>query len=109
MQVLKEIKMEDFQAKAIPHFNNIYRSALRLTKNQSDAEDLTEQVYRQAWTAFCFYKPEIDCRAWLLRILFRQFNRYHQKITGSEFVEDVDKIVRIIDFPEVESNEKSFV
>ncbi len=109
MQVLKEIKMEDFQAKAIPHFNNIYRSALRLTKNQSAAEDLTEQVYRQAWTAFCFYKPEIDCRAWLLRILFRQFNCYHQKDTGSEFVENGDKKVRISDFIEVESNEKSFV
>ncbi len=109
MQVLKEIKMEDFQAKAIPHFNNIYRSALRLTKNQSEAEDLTEQVYRQAWTAFCFCKPEIDCRSWLLRILFRQFNCYHQKGTGSEFVEDVDKIVRIIDFPEVKSNKKRFV
>jgi DNA-directed RNA polymerase specialized sigma24 family protein len=101
--------MEDFQAKAIPHFNNIYHAALKLTKNQSEDEDLTEQVYRQAWTAFCFYKPEIDCRSWLLRILFRQFNRYHQKSIASEFVENVDKKLRISDFLEVESNEKSFV
>lgn len=78
--------MEDFQAKAIPHFNSIFRVALRLTKNRSEAGDLTEQVYRQAFTAFCFYKPEINCRVWLLRILFRKFNLYRQKNVDSEFV-----------------------
>ncbi len=78
MQTLKEIEIEDFQVKTIPHFNNIFRVALRLTKNQSEAEDLTTEVYLQARTAFCFYKPEISCRVWLLKILFRKFNRRRQ-------------------------------
>ncbi len=34
--------MEDFQAKAIPHFNDIFRVALKLTKNRSEASVLTE-------------------------------------------------------------------
>lgn len=71
--------MEDFQAKAIPHFNDIFRVALKLTKNRSEADVLTEQVYRQALAAFCIYKPEIKCRVWLLRILFRKFNLYPSK------------------------------
>ncbi len=109
MQVLKEIKMEEFRKKTTPHFNTILRVALRLTENQSQAEALTTEVYLQAWTTFCFYKSEIDCRAWLLKILFRQFNCYRQKITGSEFAGDTSKRLRLAEFVEVESNKKSFV
>ena len=109
MQVLEEIKMENFRKKTSPHFNTILRSALRFTKNQSEAEALTTEVYLKAWTAFCFYKPEIDCRAWLLKILFRQYNRYRHKVAGSESVEDGDERLRLTESVEVESNKKSFV
>lgn len=63
MAILKKIEIEDFREKTTPHFNSILRIALRLTKNRAEAEALTTDVYLQAWTAFCFYKPEIDCRA----------------------------------------------
>ena len=69
MPVLKEIKTEDFQAQVMPHLNDIFRAALKLTKNRSEAEYLIQEVYLQAWNAFRFYKPEINCRLWLLKIL----------------------------------------
>ncbi len=109
MQLSRTIKIEDFREKTTPHFNSILRIALRLTKNQSEAEALTTDVYLQAWRAFCFYKPEIDCRAWLLRILFRQFNCYHQNSTCSEFVEDEDNVLRLTDSLVVEANKKIYV
>jgi DNA-directed RNA polymerase specialized sigma24 family protein len=109
MQLLGTSKIEEFREKTTPHFNNVYRAALRLTKNQPEAEALTTEVYLKAWTAFCFYKSEIDCRAWLLRILFRQFNCTRQKSAGSEFTEGGNKMLKPIDSLEIESSKKVFV
>jgi DNA-directed RNA polymerase specialized sigma24 family protein len=109
MQQSRTIKIEDFREKTAPHFNSILRVALRLTRNQSEAESLTADVYLQAWKAFCFYKPEIECRSWLLRILFRQFNCYHQNSTRSEFVEDEDNVLKLTDSLEVESKKEVYV
>jgi len=109
MQALKKIELEDFRMKTTPHFNGILRTALRLTENQAEAEALTTEVYLQAWKAFCFYKPELDCRAWLLKILFRKFHRYRDKSFNSEFVEDWNKMLKSADSLDIDSNKKSFV
>ena len=70
MPNLKEIKIEDFEAAAMTHFDDILGVALRQTRNRAEAERLTEQVFLQAWKAFRFYRSAINCRAWLLEILF---------------------------------------
>jgi len=59
---------------------------------------LIEEVYLQAWKAFRFYKPEINSRAWLFKILYSKFNHYHQKNIIFEFVEDGDDKLRNLDF-----------
>lgn len=107
MAVMKKIRIEDFREKTTPHFNSILRLALRLTKNQTAAEALTTTVYLQAWQAFSFYKSEMDCRAWLLKILFRQFDRDRSNRSGSALVEDDEnRMLKLADSLEVEANEK---
>ncbi|MDQ3747427.1 MAG: RNA polymerase sigma factor [Acidobacteriota bacterium] len=98
MPILKEITVKDFEAEAMPYFNDIFRTALRLMKNRSEAKNLIEEVYLQAWKSFRFYRPEINSRAWLFKILFSKFNRYHQKNINFEFVEDGDDTLRNLDF-----------
>ena len=97
MPILKEITVKDFEAEAMPHFNDIFRTALRLTKNRSEAQNLIEKVYLHAWKAFRFYRPEINSRAWLFKILYSKSNHYHQENINFEFLEDDDSL-RSLDF-----------
>jgi RNA polymerase sigma-70 factor (ECF subfamily) len=60
----------DFHREAWPHFREIYRSALRLTRRPAEAEDLTQEVFLQAWKSFSRFEPGTNCRAWLYRILW---------------------------------------
>ncbi len=98
MPILEEITVKDFEAEAMPHFNDIFRTALRLTKNRSEAKNLIEEVYLQAWKGFRFYKPEINSRAWLFKILYSKSNHYRKENINFESVEDGDGKLRNLDF-----------
>ena len=54
------------------HASDVWTTALRLTGNRSDAEDLVQEVFTSAWTALRSWPPErIDAlqpRAWLVTI-----------------------------------------
>ncbi len=61
---------EDFDREAWPHFREIARSALRLTRRPAEAEDLAAEVFLQAWKSFAKFERGTNCRAWLYRILW---------------------------------------
>lgn len=67
---MKSDYMEIFEREAIPQLKDLYRSALRLTRDAAAAEDVVQEVYLQAWKSFDSYEPGTNCRAWLYRILF---------------------------------------
>lgn len=60
----------DFDREAWPHFREIYRAALRLTRRPAEAEDLAQEVFLQAWKSFARFERGTNCRAWLYRILW---------------------------------------
>jgi RNA polymerase sigma-70 factor (ECF subfamily) len=68
---------EDFDREAWPHFREIYRAALRLTRRPAEAEDLAQEVFLQAWKSFDRFERGTNCRAWLYRILW---NVDHQRM-----------------------------
>ncbi len=68
---------EDFDREAWPHFREICRAALRLTRRPAEAEDLAQEVFLQAWKSFDRFERGTNCRAWLYRILW---NVDHQRI-----------------------------
>ena len=61
---------ELFEAEALPHLSSIYRTARYMAKDPSEAEDIAQDVFVQAWKSFDRYQPGTNCRAWLYRILF---------------------------------------
>ena len=86
---------EEFESEALPHFNNLYRTAAHLIGDCTEAEDLVQQTYLQAWKAFDRFKPGTNCRAWLFQILFNTI-RHHRRswfsrriVSDCEFLEDV--------------------
>jgi len=68
---------EDFDREAWPHFQEIYRAAYRLARRPAEAEDLSQEVFLQAWKSFARFERGTNCRAWLYRILW---NVYHQRL-----------------------------
>ena len=71
---------ERFEAEALPVMDAIYRTALRLTKNVGDAEDLVQETYIKAYRFWDKFEPGSNCRAWLFRILTNVFiNEYRSK------------------------------
>src|SRR3982074_1972098 len=69
-----------FESEALRHLDALYRTALRMTRSEADAEDLVQETYIRA---FCFrqqFTLGTNMKAWLFRILTNTFtNTYRRK------------------------------
>lgn len=73
-------RMARFEAEALPYLDQLYGAALRMTRNQADAEDLVQDTYVRAFASFHQYRPGTNLKAWLYRILTNTFiNSYRKK------------------------------
>jgi RNA polymerase sigma-70 factor (ECF subfamily) len=70
---------EDFEREVMPHLTEIYRAALRSTRNPAEAEDVAQEVFLQAWKSFARYERGTNGRAWLYRILWNVTQQLRRK------------------------------
>lgn len=78
--VPSEKSAEDrFEAEAMPHLNDLLRTALRLTGERGQAEDVIQEVYLQAWRSYDRFEAGTKCRAWLYKILFHCVSHHRRK------------------------------
>ena len=68
-----------FEKEALPYLDQIYGSALALTRHPSDAEDLTQEVFLRAFSSFASFTEGTNIRAWLYRILTNTFISTYRK------------------------------
>jgi RNA polymerase sigma-70 factor (ECF subfamily) len=73
---------------ALNYVDQLYATALRLTRSPSDAEDLVQDTYLKAFRAAAQFQPGTNLKAWLFTILQNTF-RNRQRDRGREPV-DVD-------------------
>ena len=55
----------EFEQMAGPWFDGLYASALRLTRNERDAEDLVQDAVMRAYRFFDKFERGTNFRAWL--------------------------------------------
>jgi RNA polymerase sigma-70 factor, ECF subfamily len=78
----KEAATEDFEAGVLTQLDSLYRTALRLTHNQQEAEDLVQETMLKAFRFANTYQRGTNLRAWLFRILNTSaINRYRKQAT----------------------------
>ena len=71
---------ERFERDALPLLDQLYGAALRMTRNPADAEDLVQETYVKAYSAFRSFKEGTNLKAWLYRILTNTYiNSYRKK------------------------------
>ena len=68
-QVRDQIDRKEFESFFNRSYQRAFNLAYRLTGNESDAEDLTQDAYVRAWGAFERYDRKHSFEVWLLRIL----------------------------------------
>lgn len=86
-------KKERFEAEAMVHIDALHRTALRMTKNEGDADDLVQETFFKAWRFWDKFEEGSNCRAWLFKIMTNIFiNNYRAKSWTPQTVdlEDVD-------------------
>ena len=81
----------DFEREALPHLPALYSAALRLTRNERDAEDLVQDAVLRAYRFFDTFQPGTNCKAWLFRILTNVFcNRYREREREREILDEAE-------------------
>src|SRR5260221_14333322 len=68
-----------FEQDVVPYMRKLYPSALRMTHNPSDAEDLIQETFARAYAAFHQFTPGTNLSAWLYRILANTFINTRRK------------------------------
>ncbi|MBI4500078.1 MAG: sigma-70 family RNA polymerase sigma factor [Gemmatimonadetes bacterium] len=94
LSLTAEDRRHAFEVEALPHLDSIHRVALRLTRDATDAEDLTQDTMLKAFRSFHLYRPGSNIRAWLFTILrhtfFTQYRRRQRRpdVDDAEMVDD---------------------
>jgi len=105
----------EFESQVLEHVNLLYAVALRLTRNATDAEDLTQNSIVKALRFHDKFKEGTYIKAWLLTILRNTFiNDYRSKsrrpsqveLNGTEAAPDVGLIPDIPIETEPDNTEK---
>ncbi len=72
----------------LPHMDAMFGYSLYLTRNRTEAEELTQETMVKAVKAFSQYQEGTNCKAWLFRIMYNSFlNNIRKKRVQYEFEE----------------------
>jgi RNA polymerase sigma-70 factor (ECF subfamily) len=89
-------RLRRFEALVGPHFDALYRAAIRLTRRRQDAEDLVQDVCLRAYAEVPALESIDYVLGWLLRIQYRLFvdglrrRRRSPFVAGAASAEAVD-------------------
>lgn len=87
--------VDRYERDVLPLADPLYASAVRMTRNSADAEDLVQETLAKAYVNFHQFKEGTNLKAWLHRILtnnfintYRKKQREPQRTTLSEEIEE---------------------
>ena len=71
---------EEFINDAMQYAPQLFSTALRMTRNRADAEDLVQETFLKGWRSFHTFQEGTNLRAWLFRIMTNTYiNKYNAK------------------------------
>ena len=87
---------DPFETEALSYLDALYRTGLRMTRSEAEAEDLVQETFIRAFRFREQFTPGTNLKAWLFRILTNTFiNQYRRKAVRPETTEldDVEESI----------------
>ena len=84
-------RRELFEREALSHLDALYRTALRMTRNPEDAQDLVQDTYLRAYRFFDQFKPGTNIRAWLFKILTNSYINTYRRASAEPQKTSIDE------------------
>jgi len=81
-----------FEQEALAHLDAVYRTALRLSGNATDAEDLSQETMLKAYRSWHQFRPGTNAKAWLLTILRNTYINQYRRAKARPTTVDIDAI-----------------
>lgn len=88
------IRENEFETAAMPHLNDLFRTATRVIGNRTEAEDLVQETYLQAWKSFDRFEVGTNCRAWLFKILFHMIAHHRRRNYRLSVVSESEDVIQ---------------
>ena len=79
-----------FDTEVMQHLDALYRTALRMTRNPQDAEDLVQETMLRAFRFLDRFEPGTNLRAWLFKILTNTYINRYRKQSSEPRVDSLD-------------------
>ncbi|HJT27721.1 MAG TPA: sigma-70 family RNA polymerase sigma factor [Pyrinomonadaceae bacterium] len=80
-----------FDAEVMPHAPSLFRIALWLTRDRTEAEDLVQETLTEALGAFHRFITGTNCHAWLVSILYHRNSKRRRAASRLTLVSDSDE------------------
>jgi RNA polymerase sigma-70 factor (ECF subfamily) len=81
-----------FETEALSYIDALYRTALRMTRSEADAEDLVQETYIRALRFREQFAPGTNLKAWLFRILTNTFINAYRKRSRQPQTAELDNV-----------------
>src|SRR5437870_12091778 len=81
-----------FESEALSYIDALYRTALRMTRSEADAEDLVQETYIRALRFREQFTPGTNLKAWLFRILTNTFITAYRKRSRQPQTAELDDV-----------------
>src|SRR5688572_19761714 len=84
-------RWEAFEAEALPHLPALFRLAMWLLRDRTEAEDLVQETFTQALQSFHRFEKGTNCRAWLVRVMYHTNSNRRRANARLRLVSEMDE------------------
>ena len=88
-QIIERAKAGDtdaFEQLLVANQDNVYRLALKMTKNEQDALDISQEVFIKMYTSLSGFRGESRFSVWLYRLTYNQCMDFLRKKPGENVI-----------------------
>ena len=82
----------NFDGSDLPYRNQLFKSALRMTRSREDAEDLIQETYLKAYKYYGRFVEGTNFKAWLFKIMKNTFINTYRKAKVQPPKVDFDEV-----------------
>jgi len=88
MATIENTTAWDFNSGKLPYYDQLYKTALRMTRSVPESEDLLQETYLKAFRYYSGFEEGTNLKAWLFRIMKNNFiNGYRKRKIQPQHVE----------------------